>query len=157
MQTRWIQLVQRWPIRSLQTKATLLVIAIVGGVLALSTFLDIRVSERALERDLRDNAIALAQQFAGVIGSWEELNNPAMRQVDIGQVMEDRPSVVGVAVYATAQGVPHLITSSAEEVQPAQLQRLSRRPRGISRWRSSGGEEQAANGMLQCPCIFMAP
>jgi hypothetical protein len=39
MQTRWIQGVQRWPIRSLQTKATLLVIAIVAGVLALSTFL----------------------------------------------------------------------------------------------------------------------
>jgi two-component system, NtrC family, sensor kinase len=117
MQTRWIQVMQRWPIRSLQTKATLLVIAIVGGVLALSTFLDIRVSERALERDLRDNAIALAQQFAGGIGSWEELNNPAMLQVDIGQVMEDRPSVVGMAVYAMAQGVPRFITSSDEEAR----------------------------------------
>jgi hypothetical protein len=103
MQTRWRQVVRRWPIRSLQTKATLLVIAIVGGVLALSTFLNIRVSERALERDLRDNAIALAQQFAGVIGSWEELNNPATLQVDIGQVMEDRPSIVGVEAQTCPQ------------------------------------------------------
>jgi two-component system, NtrC family, sensor kinase len=115
MQTRWIQVVQRWPIRSLQTKATLLVIAIVAGVLALSTFLNIRVSERTLERDLRDNAIALARQFAAGIGSWEELNNPATLQVDIGQLMEDRPSIAGVEVYATTHGVPHFITSSEEE------------------------------------------
>jgi two-component system NtrC family sensor kinase len=115
MQTRWTQVVQRWPIRSLQTKATLLVIAIVAGVLALSTFLDIRVSERALERDLRNNAIALAQQFAASIGSWEELNNPATLRVDIGQFMEDRPSIVGVEVYAMTHGVPHFITSSDEE------------------------------------------
>jgi sensor histidine kinase regulating citrate/malate metabolism len=96
MQTRWRQVVQRWPIRSLQAKATLLVIAIVAGVLALSTFLNIRVSERALERDLRDNAIILARQFAAGIGSSEELNNPAILRLDIGQLMEDRPSVVGV-------------------------------------------------------------
>jgi hypothetical protein len=51
LQTRWIQSVQRWPITSLQTKATLLVIAIVAGVLSLSTLLNIRVSEHALERD----------------------------------------------------------------------------------------------------------
>jgi len=51
MQTRWIQGVQRWPLTSLQTKATLLVIAIVAGVLGLSTVLNIRVSEHALERD----------------------------------------------------------------------------------------------------------
>ena len=51
LQTRWIQSVQRWPITSLQTKATLLVIVIVAGVLSLSTLLNIRVSEHALERD----------------------------------------------------------------------------------------------------------
>ena len=117
MQTRWIQGVQRWTITSLQMKATLLVIAIVAGVLGLSTFLNIRVSEHALEQDLRDNAIALARQFAAAIGSWEELNNPTTLQVDIGQVMEDRPSIVGVEVYAMAHGVPHLITSLDEEVE----------------------------------------
>ena len=108
---------QRWPITSLQAKATLLVIAIVAGVLGLSTFLNIRVSEHALERDLRDNAIALARQFAAGIDSWEELNNPTTLQVDIGQVMEDRPSIVRVEVYAMAHGVPHFITSIDEEVQ----------------------------------------
>jgi two-component system NtrC family sensor kinase len=117
MQTHWIQAVQRWPITSLQTKATLLVIAIVAGVLGLSTVLNIRVSEHALERDLRDNAMALARQFVAGIGSWEELNNPTTLQVDIGQVMEDRPSIVGVEVYAMADGAPHFITSINEEVQ----------------------------------------
>jgi two-component system NtrC family sensor kinase len=117
MQTRWIQEVQCWPIRSLQTKATLLVIAIVAGVLSLSTILNIRVSERTLERDLRDNAIALAQQVAAGIGSWEELNNPATLQVDIGQIMEDRPNIIGVEVYAMTHGVLHFITASDEETQ----------------------------------------
>jgi two-component system, NtrC family, sensor kinase len=115
MQIGWVQVVKRWRIRSLQTKATLLVIAIVAGVLALSTFLNIRVSEHALERDLRDNAIALAQQFAAGIGSWEELNNPASLQVDIEQIMGDRPSIIGMEVYAAAHGVLHFITSSDEE------------------------------------------
>src|SRR5262245_53200428 len=116
MQTRRIQLVPCWPIKSLQTKATILVIAIVAGVLALSTFLNIRVSERAIERDLRDNAIALAQQFAAGIGSWEELNNPATLQAEIRQIMAHRPSIAGVEVYTTAHGVPHLIASVDETI-----------------------------------------
>ena len=117
MQTCWIQGVQRWPITSLQTKATLLVIAIVAGILALSTYLNIRVSEHALEQDLRANAISLARQFAAGIDSWEEFNNAATLQVDIAQVMEDRPSILGVEVYAMADGVPHFITSLDEEDQ----------------------------------------
>ena len=108
---------QRWPITSLQTKVTLLVIGIVAGVLALSTFLNIRVSEHALEQDLRTNAIALARQFAAGIGSREELNNPTTLQVDIAQVMEDRPSILGVEVYVMADGVPHFVTSLDAEVQ----------------------------------------
>jgi hypothetical protein len=95
MQTGWKQVVQRSPFRSLQTKATVLVIAIVAGVLALSTLLDIRLSEHTLERDLRDNAIFLARQFAAGIESWEELNNPAMLQVEIGEVMDKRSRVRG--------------------------------------------------------------
>lgn len=117
MQTGWRQVVKFWPIRSLQTKATLLVIAIVATVLGLSTLVNIQDSQRALERDTRDEAIALAQQFAAGVGSWEELNKPAMLQVDIGQVMEDHPSIVGVEIYAMAHGVPHFITSSDEEIR----------------------------------------
>src|SRR5215510_3933803 len=119
MQTGWRQVVKVWPIRSLQTKATLLVIAIVATVLGLSTLVNIQDSQRALERDTRDEAIALAQQFAAGVGSWEELNNPATLQVEIGQAMEDRPSIVGVEVYATGYGVPHFITSSDEEIRPS--------------------------------------
>ena len=84
---------------------------------ALSTFLNIRDSEHALEQDLQTNAISLARQFAAGIGSWEELNNAATLQVRIAQVMEDRPSILGVEVYAMADGVLHFITSIDEEVQ----------------------------------------
>jgi signal transduction histidine kinase len=115
LQTRRIQGIQGWPLSSLQAKATLLVITIVGSVLALSTFLDIRISEHALERDLRDNAIVLAQQFAAGIGSWEDLNDPSALQLDIGQIMGDRPSVIGVGIYVMARGVLQAITSSDEE------------------------------------------
>jgi signal transduction histidine kinase len=116
MQTDWMQVVRLSPFRSLQTKATLFVIILVAGVLALSTFLGIRTSERALERDLRENAIALARQFAADIGSSEELHNPATLQVDIGQVMDNRSSIVRVEVYAMAQGVPALIAASDAQV-----------------------------------------
>jgi two-component system, NtrC family, sensor kinase len=115
MQTGWRQIVKFWPIRSLQTKATLLVIAIVATVLGLSTLVNIQDSQRALERDTRDGAIALVRQFAADIGSREELNNPATLQVDIGQVMRRRARIARVEVYTTAQGVPTFITSSDEE------------------------------------------
>ncbi len=116
MRTRWTQVVKLGLLRSLQAKATLLVIAIVAGVLALSTFFNVRVSERALERDLRDHAIALARQFAADINSWEELNSPEQLQAMIDQVMEPRSSIVGVEVYAVTEGVLTLITSRDEKV-----------------------------------------
>jgi two-component system, NtrC family, sensor kinase len=149
MQTRRIQVMPCWPIRSLQTKATLLVIAIVAGVLALSTFLNIRVSERALERDLQDNAITLARQFAAGIGSWEELHSPAMLQLDIGRLMEDRPNVVGVEVYAMTHGVPTFITSGDEEIwtnaAPEVFQVVQEnKPMAVQRQGSTGRQWDAA-------------
>ncbi len=104
-------------IRSLQAKATLLVIAIVAGVLALSTFLDIQASERALERDLQENAVALARQFAAGISSWQELNNPEGLKAEIRQVMEARASIVGIEVYAMTGGSPTFIASSGNQVR----------------------------------------
>jgi two-component system, NtrC family, sensor kinase len=116
MRTRWTQVVKLGLLRSLQAKATLLVIAIVAGVLALSTFFNVQVSERALERDRRDHAIALARQFAADINSWEELNSPEPLQAMIDQVMEPRSSIVGVEVYAVTEGVLTRITSRDEKV-----------------------------------------
>jgi two-component system NtrC family sensor kinase len=119
MQIDWVQVVQLSPFRSLQTKATLLVIAIVAGVLALSTVLNIQVSERALERDLRDNAMALARQFAAGIGSWEELNSRATLEVEIRQVMNSRSGIARVEVYAIVQGGASFIISSDDAIPPA--------------------------------------
>lgn len=106
MRIDWQQVVQHSPFRSLQTKATLLVIAIVAGVLALSTALNIRLSEHILERDLRDNTISLARQFAAGIGSWEELNDPAMLQIEIGQVMIAAQASRGWRFMLWLRGVP---------------------------------------------------
>jgi signal transduction histidine kinase len=145
MQTDWKQVVQRSPFRSLQTKATLLVIAIVAGVLGLSTILNIRVSEHTLEQDLRDNAISLARQFAAGIDSWEEINEPATLQVDMAQVMNSRSSIAGVEVYALAQGVPVFITSNDEEVpaSPApEVTQAAREDRSVAVLRQSKGGRQ---------------
>lgn len=114
------QVARRRPFRSLQTKATLLVIVIVAGVLTLSTVLNIRVSEHALERDLLGNAVTLARQFAAGIGSRQELHDPATLQVDIEQVKDNRSSIARVEVYAIEQGDLTFITSS-DEVVPTVL------------------------------------
>jgi signal transduction histidine kinase len=145
MQTGWIQVVKLRPIRSLQTKATLLVIAIVAGVLSVSTLVNIQASQLALERDLRDEASALARQFAAGIGSRAELNNPATLQVDIGQVMEGRARIVRVEVYSMAQGVPTLITSSDEEApaRPApEVSQAAREDRPVAVLQQSVGSRQ---------------
>jgi two-component system NtrC family sensor kinase len=117
MPRRWMTVAQFWPLKNFQTKATLLVIAIVGGVLALSTLLDIQASRRVLEQDLRDNAIVLARQFAAGIGSREELNHPEVLQADIAEVMENRSSIVGVEIYTMAGGLPRLLASSDERAR----------------------------------------
>jgi methyl-accepting chemotaxis protein len=147
MQTDWTRVVQRSPFRCLQTKATLLVIAITASVLGLSTALNIRVSERALERDLRDNAVSLARQFAAGIDSWEELNNPATLQVEIGQVMDNRSSIAQVEVYAMAQAGPALITASDEAVptSPApEVSQAAREDRAVAVLQEGKGGRQWA-------------
>jgi hypothetical protein len=145
MQRDWMQVVQLSPFRSLQTKVTLFVIVIVAGVLALSTFLSIRTSERALERDLRENAIALARQFAADIGSWEELNHPVTLQIDIGQLMDNRSSIARVEVYVLAEGVPTFITASDAQVpaSPApEVSQVAREDRPVAvLQRSEGGRQ----------------
>ena len=145
MRTDWMQVVQLSLFRSLQTKATLFVIVIVAGVLALSTLLSIRTSERALERDLRENAISLARQFAADIGSWKELNNPVTLQVDIGQLMDNRSSIRRVEVYALVEGVPTFITASDAQVPASPAPEVSQvalgdRPVAVLQ-RSEGGRQ----------------
>jgi two-component system NtrC family sensor kinase len=115
MQTGGIQVRKLWPIRNLQTKMTLLVIAIVASVLSFSTLVNIQASQRALEGDLREDANAVARQFAAGINSRAELNNPATLQVDIEQLMEGRARIARVEVYTLAQGVPTFITASDED------------------------------------------
>jgi hypothetical protein len=57
MPTDWRKVVKLWPSRSLQTKATLLVI---------STLINIQDSRRTLERNTRDEAIALGSSLRQV-------------------------------------------------------------------------------------------
>jgi sensor histidine kinase regulating citrate/malate metabolism len=116
------------PLRTLQAKAILLAIAIVAGVLALSTFFNVQVSERALERDLRDKAIALARQFAAGIDSWEELKGPEQLQAMIDQVMEPRFSIVGMAVYAMTEGGSRASPPGVRKPRMVQVRRSPRRP-----------------------------
>jgi signal transduction histidine kinase len=116
MPTGWRKVVKLWPIRSLQTKATLLVIGVVAVVLGISTLINIQDSQRTLERNTRDEVIALGQQFAVGIESQAELTNPETLQVEIGQVLEGNASLVRVEVYAVTQGIVAFITSSDEEV-----------------------------------------
>jgi hypothetical protein len=69
---------------------------------ALLMFLNIRIVE---------HTIALSQQFAAAIGSWEGPTNPAMLQIDRGQIMGDHPGTLGMEIYATTCGVLHFITA----------------------------------------------
>ena len=128
MRTPWTQVVKLGPIRTLQAKAMLLVIAIVAGVLALSTFFNVQASERALERDLRDKAIALARQFGAGIDSWEELNSPEQLQAMIEQIMEPRFSIVGMAVYAMTEGGSRASPPGVRKPRMVQVRRSPRRP-----------------------------
>jgi len=97
---------------SLQTKIIALVIAIVAGVLSLSTYLNVKLSERTFEQGLEERAVSWAQVLAASIGTRQELEDPQTLQGEIEEIKRIRRKIERIEVVAFTKGAPVLVAST---------------------------------------------
>lgn len=106
--------IERLRALSLQTKIILLVIFIVGTVLSFSTYLSMKISEKALEEDMRERAVIVAQGLAAGIQHWSDLEDVKAIRKEIQAVMRTRGSLLRIGFFRLVPGGLALLTSSGE-------------------------------------------
>ena len=102
---------------SLQTRIISLVILIVGIVLALSTYLDVKLSEKTLEEGLKERAVSLAQELAATIGTRGELEDPEVLKREMEEIKRVRKAIDAIGVFAFTSRGPALIASTGGAVK----------------------------------------
>ncbi|MFN3476423.1 MAG: sensor histidine kinase [Candidatus Methylomirabilales bacterium] len=91
---------------SLQVRIISLVILIVAIILFLSTYLDIKLSEKTFEEDLKGQAVSLARELAASIGTWKELEDTEILGREIGEIKRVRRDLESIEVFAfTSKGL----------------------------------------------------
>ncbi len=100
---------------SLRTKVISLIILIVAVVLTTSTYLSVRLSEKLLVQEVKENAITLASELAAGFWTRGDLDDASTLKAGIEEVMQLRPLVRRIEVYAlSAQGLSLVASSSAK-------------------------------------------
>ncbi len=98
---------------SLRTKVISLIILIVAAVLSVSTYMSVRLSEALLAEELRESTIKLAGELAAEIRSRNQLEDARTLQEAIEWVMEVRPLVRRIDVFALTPNGLTLVASSS--------------------------------------------
>jgi two-component system NtrC family sensor kinase len=102
---------------SLQTRIISLVILIVGAVLALSTYLDVKLSEKTLEEGLKERAVSLAQELAATIGTRGELEDPEVLRSEMQEIKRVRKAIDSIGVFAFTSKGRALIASTGGVIE----------------------------------------
>ena len=102
---------------SLQIRIIALVILIVGVVLALSTYLDIKLSEKTLEEGLKERAVSLAQELAATIGTRGELEDPEVLRREMEEIRRVRKTIDRIGVFEFTPKGPVLIASTSGAIE----------------------------------------
>ena len=102
---------------SLQTRIISLVILIVGAVLALSTYLDVKLSEKTLEEGLKERAVSLAQELAATIGTRGELEEPEVLRSEMQEIKRVRKAIDSIGVFAFTSKGRALIASTGGVIE----------------------------------------
>jgi two-component system, NtrC family, sensor kinase len=98
---------------SLRTKVISLIILIVAVVLTTSTYLSVRLSERLLVQEVKENAITLARELAAGFWSRADLEDASTLKAGIEEVMQLRPLVRRIEVYVLSPHGLTLVASSS--------------------------------------------
>lgn len=98
---------------SLRTKVISLIVLIVAFVLTTSTYLSIRLSKNLLVQEVKENGIALARELTAGYWSRADLNDASTLKTGIEEVMQLRPLVKRIEVYALTPTALTLVASSS--------------------------------------------
>ncbi len=98
---------------SLRAKVISLIILIVVVVLSASTYLSVQMSEEMLVEELKENAITLARELAAGFWSRDDLDDASTLERGIEEVMELRPLVRRIEVFALTPNGLMLVASSS--------------------------------------------
>ncbi|MBI3990396.1 MAG: hypothetical protein HY347_12375, partial [candidate division NC10 bacterium] len=109
--------IARLPAFSLQTKIILLVILIVSTVLSISAYLSVRITEKALEEDVRERGVIVAQGLVAGIGREQDLEDIRALQREVQAVMRSRGSINRIAVFVLGfEGLVSIVSSDRTAV-----------------------------------------
>jgi signal transduction histidine kinase len=103
----------------LQTRIICLVILIVGCVLFLSSYLDSTLSERAFEKDLRDQTISLAQELAAGLAVQQIIGAPEVLNREVQAAAKLRKNLHSIEVFLAGAHGPALAASTLGASQAA--------------------------------------
>jgi len=120
----------RWSVRNKLIVSTLVLLLVVSFAF---TAASLYFSERLVEDDLRDRAIAFAREVAATIGDRREFENSRLLGSEIRRILEARRNVRNIDVLAFPEGEtwPRLLASSdfgwRAALSPSQLRALKER------------------------------
>jgi two-component system, NtrC family, sensor kinase len=120
----------RWGVRNELILSTLVLLLVVSFAF---TAASLYFSERLVEDDLRDRAIAFAREVAATIGDRREFENSRLLDSEIRRILEARRNVRNIDVLAFPEGEtwPRLLASSnfawRAALSPSQLRALKER------------------------------
>lgn len=124
---------------SLRAKIISLVILIVGGILLIFASVSVKVVERALEDDVRERALLVAQGLAAGVYRRQDLEDlPPLRQ-EMEAVLRSRGSIERIAIFVRRGGRP-LSVALSDGVETPGLEEVARRtlsagePTAVLRW-----------------------
>jgi len=133
----------RLPTFSLQTRIILLVILIVSTVLSLSVYLSVQIAEKALEEDVRERGVIVAQGLVAGILSEQDLEDLRALGREVQAVMRSRGGINRIVIFALRpEGLVSIVSSDRAAISTLRevVQRSIKRGRTVTALRVSAGE-----------------
>ncbi len=103
---------------SLQTRIVTLVVFIVAVVLFLSTYLDLKLSEKTFETELRERAVRLAQGLAASIGTRRELEDAKILRREMEEIKKVQRTIESIEIYSLGPTGPVVVASTGGTAGP---------------------------------------
>jgi len=101
----------RFP-RSLQTRSILFIVAIIVAVLAVSTYLSIRLSENTAIESLKNKALIVAEQLDKGIRGWEDIKDLGALRKQIRELVLAQRGITEIALFIhTPKGMEFVASS----------------------------------------------
>ncbi len=84
---------------SLQARIVSLVVLIVAVVLFLSTYLDLKLSEKTLGEEMKERAVSLAQELAASIGTRRELEDSKILGREMEEIRKTQRTIQSIEIF----------------------------------------------------------